>query len=96
MPPSKSTKKFEKNKLKDVLKQRKEHAKVKQKQQMSAKRKERRARDEAPAEDVNGQPAKKTKSKSKVTRATTPHRAKAGMRTYSGKMLPQPFVDADR
>lgn len=63
MPQAKATKKFERNKLKDVLKRRKDHAKVKQRAQMSAKRKERRARDNAPAEDLDGDIKKKAKSK---------------------------------
>ncbi|KAF2273470.1 ribosome assembly protein-like protein Noc2 [Westerdykella ornata] len=63
MPVSKSTKKFEKNKLKDVLKRRKDHAKIKQKVQMSAKRKERRARDNAPADALDGEGSTKPKSK---------------------------------
>jgi len=48
MPQTKATKKFEKNKLKDVLKKRKEVSKVKQRKQMTTKRKERNARDFAP------------------------------------------------
>ena len=52
MAQSKSTKKFEKNHLKDILKKRKEHAKVKQKQQIKAKRKARIAEDHAPADGV--------------------------------------------
>jgi nucleolar complex protein 2 len=63
MPQSKSTKKFEKTKLPDVLKRRKQNAKVKQKQQMSAKRKERNAKDNAPADHVNGETGKNPKSK---------------------------------
>jgi nucleolar complex protein 2 len=54
MAQSKRTKKFESTKLKDVIKHRKEGAKVKQRQQMSAKRKERNARDNAPADGVDG------------------------------------------
>ncbi|KAF2006718.1 nucleolar complex protein 2 [Amniculicola lignicola CBS 123094] len=63
MPPSKSTKKFEKNKLGDVLKNRKAHAKIKQKNQIKAKRQERKARDNAPADDLEavGQPPAKSK-----------------------------------
>ncbi|KAF2680965.1 ribosome assembly protein-like protein Noc2 [Lentithecium fluviatile CBS 122367] len=52
MPQSKATKKFEKNRLHDVLKKRKEVAKIKQRKQMTAKRKERNARDNAPADGV--------------------------------------------
>lgn len=63
MPVSKSTKKFEKNKLGDVLKKRKEVAKVKQKKQMAAKLKERKARDNAPADGLDGEPAKRVKTK---------------------------------
>ncbi|KAF2268207.1 Noc2-domain-containing protein [Lojkania enalia] len=62
MPQSKSTKKFEKNRLKDVLKRRKDHAKVKQKQHMQAKRKERRARDNAPADDAEANTLKAKKN----------------------------------
>jgi nucleolar complex protein 2 len=61
MPVSKSTKKFEKNKLGDVLKQRKAVAKIKQKKQIATKRKERKASDLAPAADVNGEPTKRPK-----------------------------------
>jgi nucleolar complex protein 2 len=50
MPISKATKKFEKNKLPGVLKKRKEVAKIKQRKQMTVKRKERNARDNAPAD----------------------------------------------
>lgn len=63
MPVSKSTKKFEKNKLKDVLKRRKEGAKIKQKQQIATKRKERKAKDNAPAADLDGNVPGKPKSK---------------------------------
>ncbi|ORY15761.1 ribosome assembly protein-like protein Noc2 [Clohesyomyces aquaticus] len=66
MAPSKGTKKFERNKLKDVLKQRKEHAKVKQKHQIKAKRKERHAKDNAPAAGLgqeNGKPAEPPRKK---------------------------------
>ncbi|KAF2182514.1 ribosome assembly protein-like protein Noc2 [Zopfia rhizophila CBS 207.26] len=63
MPQSKSTKKFEKHHLKDILKRRKEHAKVKQKQQMQAKRKERRARDYTAADEVQEKAIDKIKSK---------------------------------
>jgi len=45
MGVSKSTKKFEKHHLGDVLKKRKEGAKIKQRHQQAAKRKERRAKD---------------------------------------------------
>ncbi|KAF1954509.1 Noc2-domain-containing protein [Byssothecium circinans] len=61
MPQSKATKKFEKNRLKDVLKKRKDVAKIKQKKQMDAKRKEKRARDNVPADGVDVE-TKKTKS----------------------------------
>ncbi|KAF2112188.1 ribosome assembly protein-like protein Noc2 [Lophiotrema nucula] len=61
MAQSKSTKKFERNKLKDVLKKRKDNAKIKQKKQMDAKRKERKANDNAPADGVE-EPKKKSKS----------------------------------
>jgi len=52
MPISKATKKFEKNLLPGVLKKRKEVAKIKQRKQMVAKRKERNARDNERAEGV--------------------------------------------
>lgn len=63
MPVTKSTKKFEKNKLKDVIKRRKEGAKVKQRQQMSAKRKERNAKDNERAEPIDGDASTPSKSK---------------------------------
>jgi nucleolar complex protein 2 len=53
MAQSKATKKFEKNKLHDVLKSRKNVAKIKQKKQMDVKKKERKARDNARADDVD-------------------------------------------
>ncbi|KAJ4404514.1 Nucleolar Complex 2 protein [Didymella pomorum] len=59
MPISKSTKKFEKNKLGDVLKARKNVAKIKQKKQMDAKKKQRKAADNAKAEDLEAEAAKK-------------------------------------
>ena len=52
MPISKATKKFEKNRLPGVLKKRKEVAKIKQRKQMTTKRKERNARDNALADGV--------------------------------------------
>jgi nucleolar complex protein 2 len=52
MPVSKATKKFEKNKLHDVIKSRKNVAKIKQKKHMDLKKKERKARDNAKADDV--------------------------------------------
>lgn len=59
MPVSKSTKKFEKNKLGDVLKARKNVAKIKQRKQMDAKKKQRKASDNAKADDLDGEGAKK-------------------------------------
>lgn len=58
----KATKKFEKNKLKDVLKRRKEGAKIKQRHQMSAKRKERNAKDNERAAPIDGETPKKSKN----------------------------------
>ncbi|KAJ9646467.1 Nucleolar Complex 2 protein [Coniosporium apollinis] len=52
MPQTKATRKFEKNRLPDLLKKRKEVAKIKQKQQIKAKRKERKAKDNERADDV--------------------------------------------
>ena len=52
MAQSKATKKFEKNKLGDVIKARKNVAKIKQKKQMDLKKKERKARDNAKADDL--------------------------------------------
>ncbi|KAF2787229.1 ribosome assembly protein-like protein Noc2 [Melanomma pulvis-pyrius CBS 109.77] len=63
MPPSKSTKKFEKNRLHDVLKSRKAVGKIKQKQQITAKRKQRRAQDNEPANGVDVDSSKKSGSK---------------------------------
>jgi nucleolar complex protein 2 len=55
MAQTKATKKFEKNHLKDTIKRRKEFAKIKQKQQIKAKRKERNAKDNERADDVEPQ-----------------------------------------
>jgi nucleolar complex protein 2 len=63
MPVSKSTKKFEKNKLGDVLKARKNVAKIKQRKQMDAKKKQRKASDNAKADDLEEEGSKKPKSK---------------------------------
>ncbi|KAF1829350.1 nucleolar complex protein 2 [Decorospora gaudefroyi] len=62
MPVSKATKKFQKDKLGDVLKRRKDVAKVKQRKQMDTKKKERKARDNARADDVEEEAAKKRKT----------------------------------
>ncbi|CBX97647.1 hypothetical protein IAQ61_001140 [Plenodomus lingam] len=62
MPVSKATKKFEKNKLHDVLKRRKDVAKIKQKKQMDVKKKERKARDNAKAEALEGDDSAKPKA----------------------------------
>jgi nucleolar complex protein 2 len=58
MPVSKQTKKFEKNRLPGVLKKRKEVAKIKQRKQMTEKRKERNRRDNAPADGEEEAPKK--------------------------------------
>ena len=47
----KATKKFEKNHLKDIIEQRKDHAKIKQRQQIKAKKKARNASDYAKVSD---------------------------------------------
>ncbi|CAF9925137.1 MAG: Nucleolar Complex 2 protein [Heterodermia speciosa] len=60
----KSTKKFEKNHLKDVLERRKDFAKIKQRQQIKAKRKARNASDKARASDEEQEPAPKKARKS--------------------------------
>jgi nucleolar complex protein 2 len=65
MPVSKATKKFEKNKLGDVLKARKNVAKIKQRKQMDAKKKQRKASDNAKAEDLEEEAAKKPKKAAK-------------------------------
>ena len=65
MPVSKATKKFEKNKLGDVLKARKNVAKIKQRKQMDAKKKQRKAADNAKAEDLEEEAAKKPKKATK-------------------------------
>ncbi|KAF3002635.1 Nucleolar Complex 2 protein [Curvularia kusanoi] len=61
MPVSKATKKFEKNKLGDVLKARKNVAKIKQRKQMDAKKKQRKAADNAKADDLEEEGVKKPK-----------------------------------
>ncbi|KAH4169832.1 hypothetical protein HBI06_069970 [Parastagonospora nodorum] len=63
MPVSKATKKFEKNKLHDVIKRRKDVAKIKQKKQMDVKKKERKARDNAKADDLEDAKSKKPSSR---------------------------------
>mgnify|MGYP004502053045 CR=1 FL=1 len=65
MPVSKATKKFEKNKLGDVLKARKNVAKIKQRKQMDAKKKQRKAADNAKAEDLEEEGVKKPKKSAK-------------------------------
>ncbi|KAF2808345.1 Noc2-domain-containing protein [Mytilinidion resinicola] len=65
MPIKKSTKKFEKNHLKDALSRRKDFAKTKQKQQIKAKRQERNAKDNARAADVEEEEAVKKAKKNK-------------------------------
>ncbi|EOD43643.1 ribosome assembly protein noc2 [Neofusicoccum parvum] len=55
MAQSKSTKKFEKNHLKDTLKRRKEGKKIKQRVQIKEKRKARRAEDNEVASDVEAE-----------------------------------------
>lgn len=62
MPVSKATKKFQKDKLGDVIKRRKDVAKVKQRKQMDTKKKERKARDNAKADDLEEEAAKKPKT----------------------------------
>ncbi|KAF2091280.1 ribosome assembly protein-like protein Noc2 [Saccharata proteae CBS 121410] len=64
MAQSKSTKKFEKNHLKDTLKRRKEFSKIKQKQQIKTKRKERKAKDNERASDVEEEDQAKRAKKS--------------------------------
>lgn len=66
MPVSKATKKFQKDKLADTIKRRKDVAKIKQRKQMDAKKKERKARDNARADDVEQEiAAKKLKANAK-------------------------------
>lgn len=65
MPVSKATKKFERNKLGDVLKARKNVAKIKQRKQMDDKKKQRKAADNAKADDLDGEGVKKPKKGSK-------------------------------
>ncbi|KAL5120419.1 Nucleolar Complex 2 protein [Pleosporales sp. CAS-2024a] len=65
MAQSKATKKFEKNKLHDVLKRRKDVAKIKQRKHMDLKKKQRKTRDNAKADDVEHE-AKGKKSNSRA------------------------------
>ena len=53
----KSTKKFEKNHLKDVIEKRKDVAKIKQRQQIKVKKRARNAADNARAPDLEEKPA---------------------------------------
>jgi nucleolar complex protein 2 len=62
MPVSKATKKFQKDKLGDVIKRRKDVAKVKQRKQMDSKKKERKARDNEKAADLQEEAAKRPKT----------------------------------
>jgi nucleolar complex protein 2 len=62
MPISKATKKFQKDKLGDVIKRRKDVAKIKQRKQMDTKKKERKVRDNARADDLEEEAAKKPKT----------------------------------
>ncbi|KAF1944659.1 ribosome assembly protein-like protein Noc2 [Clathrospora elynae] len=62
MPISKATKKFEKNNLHDVIKRRKDVAKIKQRKQMDTKKKERKSRDNAKAADLEGEAGTKPKT----------------------------------
>ncbi|RYO71739.1 Nucleolar complex protein 2 [Alternaria arborescens] len=62
MPVSKATKKFQKDKLGDVIKRRKDVAKVKQRKQMDAKKRERKARDNEKAADLEEEATKKPKT----------------------------------
>ncbi|KAK8180834.1 Noc2p family-domain-containing protein [Phyllosticta citribraziliensis] len=64
MAQSKSTKKFEKNHLKDVLKRRKDGAKIKQQKHMKEKRKARNAKDNERASDVEEEDQKKRAKRS--------------------------------
>lgn len=63
MAQSKATRKFEKNHLKDVIKRRKDFAKIKQRHQMNDKRKAKNAKENerAPAEEDNSRSAQKSK-----------------------------------
>lgn len=70
MAQSKATKKFERSKLKDTLKQRKEGAKIKQRHAVAAKKKARRAEDTAPAKDVETPTATSRQSKDSAATQT--------------------------
>ncbi|KAL9596360.1 MAG: hypothetical protein Q9219_005838, partial [cf. Caloplaca sp. 3 TL-2023] len=59
----KATKKFEKNRLKDTLERRKEFAKIKQRNQVKAKKKAKNAKDNATAIDPEATPASNTQPK---------------------------------
>ncbi|KAL1304276.1 hypothetical protein AAFC00_000686 [Neodothiora populina] len=67
MAQSKATKKFEKNRLSDTLKSRKNFAKTKQRHQVNAKKKERRAKENERAEDAppEKKPSRPSESDSK-------------------------------
>lgn len=67
----KSTKKFEKNHLKDTIERRKEFAKIKQRQQIKTKRKARNASDNAKASDEEQEPVTK-RAKKNVPRDAAP------------------------
>ncbi len=63
----KSTKKFEKNHLKDAIDKRKEGAKIKQRQQTKVKKQKRNAADKAKASDDDDQPTAPTNKTNGVT-----------------------------
>ncbi|OJD35426.1 ribosome assembly protein noc2 [Diplodia corticola] len=67
MAQSKSTRKFEKNHLKDTLKRRKEGKKIKQRVQIKEKRKARRAEDNEVASDVEAENQAKRAKKAEDT-----------------------------
>ncbi|KAI4235035.1 MAG: hypothetical protein L6R40_006581 [Gallowayella cf. fulva] len=64
----KSTKKFEKNHLKDALGKRKDIAKIKQRHQVKAKKKARNAKDNAPEIDANSSAVEKPSRSDEVTK----------------------------
>lgn len=70
MAQSKATKKFEKNHLRDTIKQRKELGKIKQKNQFKAKKKARREEDNRPADGVAGGQDERRAKKQKLDKDT--------------------------
>jgi nucleolar complex protein 2 len=108
MAQSKQTKKFEKNKLHDVIKSRKNVAKIKQKKQMDVKKKERKARDNERADGVDDgskKPSSRAEREDKLGEMSmdqffeggfqVPEMAKSSTKPKTGKRKRTPIENGD-